>query len=133
MNGSPFQKAGVDVGLVVADVAEMARFYESALGLVRGAERTTGWGTMVEMHAADSVVRLLQPPEPPDRSEGRMTAVTGLRYLTLPVTDLAGRLDRAVAAGAVVTLAATSVRDVTFAMVADPEGNVVELLERAGS
>lgn len=125
-------RRGLDLGLIVADTVAMAAFYGGVLGLERLGERRTGWGTMVEFGFGESVLRLLRPVEEPRRAGGGLLDVTGVRYLTFPVADLDAVAARLVAAGAPLVQPVTSAGAVRFVMYADPEGNVVELLERAG-
>jgi catechol 2,3-dioxygenase-like lactoylglutathione lyase family enzyme len=123
-------KASIDVGLVVADLPAMRSFYEGTLGLEVGAERTTGWGEMVELLFADGCLRLLRPPEPPAPAPTGLTAALGIRYLTFEVADFDEMVDRLRAAGAPVEVDITPIRDIRIAMFRDPEGNVIELLAR---
>ncbi|WP_432841733.1 VOC family protein [Dactylosporangium sp. CA-092794] len=125
-------KPGLDLGLIVRDLAVTAAFYGDVLGLARLGERTNGWGTMAEFGFGESVLRLLRPLQEPRPAEGDLLAVTGFRYLTFPVEDLDAVAARLRAAGAPLVLPVTSAGAVRFVMYADPEGNVVELLERAG-
>jgi len=83
-------KASIDVGLVVADLPAMRSFYEETLGLEGGAERTTGWGEMVELTFGEGCLRLLRPPEPPAPAPTGLTAALGIRYLTFEVADAEG-------------------------------------------
>lgn len=126
------QKPALDMGLVVRDLELQLGFYRDGLGLAEIATRTTGWGSMVELSFGESVLRLLRPVDEPDVVHRGMTAVTGVRYLTFPIGDFDETLGRLVAAGVPVTVPTTAVRDVRFVMLEDPEGNVVELLTRAG-
>jgi predicted enzyme related to lactoylglutathione lyase len=123
-------KRGLDLGLIVADLVAMTTFYGDVLRLERLGERSNGWGTMAEFGFGESVLRLLRPTEKPRRADGGMLEITGVRYLTFPVDDLDEVAARLEAGGAPLVLPVTSAGAVRFVMYADPEGNVVELLER---
>jgi catechol 2,3-dioxygenase-like lactoylglutathione lyase family enzyme len=123
-------KPGLDVGLVVSDLPAMRAFYEGTLGMEVRAERTTGWGEMVELGFADSVLRLLRPPEPPAPSPAGLTATLGIRYVTFEVADFDDTVAALRAASAPVEVDVLPIRDIRIAMFRDPEGNVVELLAR---
>jgi catechol 2,3-dioxygenase-like lactoylglutathione lyase family enzyme len=125
-------KAGIDAGIVVTDLEPMLAFYRDRLGLPELARRTTGWGTMVELGFGESVLRLLQPPLPPEalRPPAPVNARAGIRYLTFPIADFDAAVRALEEAGAPFALEATAVGTVRFAIVADPEGNLVEVLAR---
>ncbi len=123
-------KASLDVGLVVGDLAAMRSFYEGTLGLEVRAERTTGWGEMVELGFADAVLRLLRPPEPPAAAPTGLTAALGIRYVTFEVIDFDETVAALRAASAPVEVDVLPIRDIRIAMFRDPEGNVIELLTR---
>ena len=123
-------KATLDVGLVVSDLPAMRSFYEGTLGLEVLAERTTGWGEVVELGFADSALRLLRPPEPPAPAPAGLTAALGIRYLTFEVADFDETVAALRAASAPVEVDVLPIRDIRIGMFRDPEGNVVELLAR---
>ncbi len=123
-------KPALDVGLVVSDLPAMRSFYEGTLGMEVRAERTTGWGEMVELGFGDSVLRLLRPPEPPAPTPTGLTAALGIRYVTFEVTDFDDTVAVLRAAHAPIEVDVLPIRDIRIAMFRDPEGNVVELLAR---
>jgi catechol 2,3-dioxygenase-like lactoylglutathione lyase family enzyme len=123
-------KAALDVGLVVSDLPAMRAFYEGTLALELRAERTTGWGEMVELGFGESVLRLLRPPEPPAPAPTGLTAALGIRYVTFEITDFDDTVAALRAAAAPVEVDVLPIRDIRIAMFRDPEGNIVELLAR---
>ncbi len=124
-------KQGLDLGLIVTELEPMVAFYRDVLGLVELGRRENGWGSMVELGFGDSVIRLLQPQQPPTRSDAELLGRTGVRYLTFPVTDFDQVAARLADHGAPLVLPLTEVGAVRFMMYADPEGNAVELFARA--
>lgn len=123
-------KASLDVGLVVSDLPAMRAFYEGTLGMEVRAERTTGWGEMVELGFAEAVLRLLRPPEPPTPSPTGLTAALGIRYVTFEVADFDDMVAALHTASTPVEVDVLPIRDIRIAMFRDPEGNVIELLAR---
>jgi catechol 2,3-dioxygenase-like lactoylglutathione lyase family enzyme len=125
-------KPGIDAGVVVSDLGATLPFYRDLLGLEEVGRRTTGWGTMVELRFGETILRLLQPPNPPEPLPApvAVNARAGIRYLTFPVTDFDATIEACAAAGIAFPLEPTTAGAVRFAIVADPEGNLVEFLER---
>jgi len=129
------------VGLNVADLAAAERWYAEALGYVRELE--------LRIDAVDLDIVMLIHPERGDRLEllHRPGSVPGLRASTPPEAvltegfghvcfDVAGvdpHFDRLVALGAhpVMTPRPSPEPNVRMAFVADPEGNLLELLDRS--
>ena len=64
-------KAGLDVAIVVRDAERMVAFDREALGLTYRRSRETGpGGTMHLLECGESLLKLLDPPEPPPRRHG---------------------------------------------------------------
>ena len=119
---------GLDVGIVVEDLARVEAFYTGVLGLEKVADRSTTWGPMSELRFGNSIVRLMQAEGAPPQTAFGLDASTGIRYVTFDVDDF----DEAVAAcrdaGAEFWLDVEPVRDLRIAMVKDPEGNILEFI-----
>jgi predicted enzyme related to lactoylglutathione lyase len=63
---------------------------------------------------------------------GGIRGATGYRYWTLHVMNLAGAMDKLEAAGVKIVVPSKTIRPgVKIAIVADPDGNWVELLSNA--
>jgi predicted enzyme related to lactoylglutathione lyase len=126
-------EAKVEVGVVVRDADAMATFYGDTLGLeeVPGFDFTGG--TMRRYAHGDAVVKLAamaQPPELSNPPNGPAGNASGVRYISIAVDDLDATLERCAAAGASVPVPKMEFRPgVTIAMVEDPEGNWVELVQ----
>jgi catechol 2,3-dioxygenase-like lactoylglutathione lyase family enzyme len=143
------QTAPMEVGLVVADLERMYRFYVEVLSCteVRRADipadlsraiRTASDGYVnVWLRTPNGeVIKLVKPPALPARAAAPAFSSerTGFAYLTFYCSDLEATLAAALAAGAVersepsTRSGAIGVKLVFFE---DPEGNVVELVEPA--
>lgn len=129
-------KRGLDIGLVVSDIAASLRFYVDDLGLELVEELTIPWGTMHRLRFGDSWLKLVDPTGAP-RGDGSVgiDASVGIRYLTLEIDDLTEVWERVVGAGAAVyhPVGPFGSKGVEMGMVFDPDGNVVELLRRPAS
>ncbi len=87
---------------------------------------------MRRLKVGESVVKIIDTdPEPPtDAVPGGIRAATGYRYWTIHISGLSDALLAIKQAGHKVLLGPKSIRDgITIAMVEDPDGNWVELLE----
>jgi catechol 2,3-dioxygenase-like lactoylglutathione lyase family enzyme len=124
---------GLDVGVVTTNMVAMTAFYRDVLGApLVGQVTLPGMGQLTKLQCGQSQIKMLEPvaaAAPGAGGEG-FAAVTGLRYLTLTVEDIAASLERCRRAGARVAVDLTTVRPgVTAAMVEDPDGNAVELMQ----
>jgi catechol 2,3-dioxygenase-like lactoylglutathione lyase family enzyme len=126
---------GIDVGIVVRDPAAALAFYRDVLGFEHeGDNPLPGGGHMHRLLAGESMVKIVVPDPLPVASAppGGLTGATGLRYLTVSVADIDDVVAACSAAGAPVVRPVTAMGPgVRIAIVADPEGNWVEFLERS--
>jgi glyoxylase I family protein len=126
------------VGLSVCDLATAAAFYEAAFGYreqLSFALGNTGIrGTML-IHASGHRLELFQHPAPAPglRADTPIEAlgIRGYGHFALACADIDAPFARALAAGARAVLepAPSPEPGVRFAFLADPEGNLVELVE----
>ncbi|MDR3507079.1 MAG: VOC family protein [Caulobacteraceae bacterium] len=126
-------KLSLDIGIVTGDAPPMLAFYGNVLEIPCVGEVTLpGLGVLRKFQYGASVIKILapfDPPQPAPRTQ-RFSQAAGLRYLTLMVADLAQTFERCREAGAKVLVEITPVRPgVTAAMVEDPDGNAVELMQ----
>jgi len=131
------------VGISVADVHEAADWYCAALGLarefefevahvgLRGAMLLSPAGYRVELLERAGSVRSGQPPGSPDEAALRR----GYGHMCLDVPDVDAAHAALISAGAVGRMAprASPEPGVRMAFVADPEGNLIELIDRTAS
>ncbi len=126
-------KPGIDLGIVTKNPEEMLRFYVATLGLEEeGAMPMPGGGTMHRLKVGNSTIKIieLEPAPPGDAVPGGMRAATGYRYWTITVDNLVDCVQQCADAGFKIVVAEKIVRPgVTIAIIADPDGNWVELLQ----
>lgn len=109
------------IKLRARDVAVHRRFFRQALGLP---EETYG-----AFRVGDSAILLEQSPS---ASENSSLEGAGWRYLTIQVHDVRLEYERFLKAGGFPGMPIRQLRDVArFAMVRDPDGNWIELSQRA--
>ncbi len=126
-------KPGIDLGVLVRDIEGCLRFYCEDLGLPKVAEIPfPGNRTMHRIQIGDSVLKLMQYQDgaPPAGPTGREEQA-GIRYFTIAIHDLPGVIARLEAKGHRFTVPLRQSRPgVWIAMLQDPDGNTVELLEQ---
>jgi catechol 2,3-dioxygenase-like lactoylglutathione lyase family enzyme len=121
------------VGIVVNDLDAMTRFYENALGLRDIGDLEIPGGVMKRYRCGEGSVKLVHfeagchGANPPD---GMLGGISGMRYLTLDVGDVASTLARCEAAGHRIPVPLMEFRPgMPVAFVEDPEGNWIELMQ----
>ena len=127
------KKTSIDLGIVCDDIDAMLTFYGETLGLpLEGTIPMPGGGQMNRFKVGDSVIKIIElDPKPEGQAApGGIRGATGYRYWTITCSNLAACVERAEAAGAKIVVAAKEVRPgITIAIIADPDGNWVELLQ----
>jgi predicted enzyme related to lactoylglutathione lyase len=124
---------GIDVGIVAHDATSMLSFYRDLLGLK---EETAivmpGGGVMNRLRAGDSLVKILvfnQPP-PSNGTPGGIKGTSGLRYLTIHVSNLNETTRTIAMAGHTIVVDCKTLREgVAISIIEDPDGNYLELVE----
>ena len=128
-------KQGIDLGIVTRDAVTMLKFYRDTLGLLLEATiPMPGGGTMHRLKVGESIVKIVETEPSPsaDAIPGGIRAATGYRYWTLTIEALADCVARCEAAGYKTVVPFKTIRPgVSIAIIADPDGNWVELLENA--
>ena len=126
-------KTSIDIGIVCNDIDAMLTFYGETLGLpLEGTIPMPGGGKMNRFKVGDSVIKVIELDPTPETqaAPGGIRGATGYRYWTITCSNLAYCVTRAEAAGAKIVVAAKEVRPgITIAIIADPDGNWVELLQ----
>jgi catechol 2,3-dioxygenase-like lactoylglutathione lyase family enzyme len=126
-------KDSIDLGIVTTNGPAMLAFYRDVVGLPHAADMPMpGGGTMHRLTCGTSVIKLVVPPRAPagKAAPGGLAGATGLRYWTVTVSNLDAVVAAAQAAGHSVPVPRRAVRPgVEIAMIEDPDGNWLELLE----
>lgn len=126
------QKPAIDIGIITNNLDAMLEFYRDTLGLeLEAVIDMPGGGVMNRFKVGESIVKIIETDPKPEISAppGGIRGATGYRYWTLHVNDLAAALSAVTTAGHKVVVPEKTIRPgVSIAIVADPDGNWVELL-----
>lgn len=136
MTESSTTRIAIDIGLVVVDMERSLAFYRDQLGLPVVAEITTsliGQGRMVQLQHGASLIKLVQMDEVPStQSPAGVAAAFGYRYITLMVADIPKMMAQATQGNTPIIQPLTTLGNgATIAMIADPDGNIVEFVQEA--
>ncbi len=132
--GIGLSKQALDVGIVTTNFEKMMDFYVGALGFVPTEANTyPGAGTVQRLDIGDSILRLLAvETEPPHTSPDGLRDSTGIRYLTLNVSDINEAHAACQSAGVHVVGPPAELRPGVFSVRAqDPDGNWIEFMQGA--
>lgn len=122
----------VDIGIVVKDIDKSLSFYVDLLGLKKLEELPLWFGTMHRLGFGDSFVKLIDPKEVPPAGTVGLDKELGFRYLTFQISNLDEVCKACESAGVPFELSQRELaHGVAIAMVRDPDGNVVEFVQRA--
>lgn len=128
-------KPAIDIGIITRQPDAMMGFYQELLGLpLEATIPMPGGGTMRRLKVGDSVIKIIDtdPAPPADGIPGGIRAATGYRYWTIHVSNLVAALEKIGAAGHKILVGPKVIREgITIAMVEDPDGNWLELLEQS--
>ncbi|GAA6140227.1 VOC family protein [Hydrogenophaga sp. 5NK40-0174] len=125
-------KSAIDLGIVTTNGDPMLAFYRDTLGLSYAGHNPMpgGNGTMHRMMCGDTMIKLVVLPETKAQAApGGIGGATGYRYWTITVGNLSEALTACEAAGARIVVKEREIAPgVRIGIVADPDGNWVELL-----
>lgn len=121
---------GLEAGLVTADGAALAAFYVDGFGFTVERVLEFPQGTVRRLQNGGAQLKIFEPSDRPEALDNRpWNGAAGFRYAALHVDDAAAVVASARDAGGTVLTGVTSHRpDACFALIADPEGNVWEIL-----
>ncbi len=125
-------KDSIDIGIVTTDIEPMLKFYHDTLGLELEGELELPGLKMSRLICGTTVVKLVVNDREPDSrpAPGGPRGATGYRYWTISCSNLAQMVEKCQQAGTRIPFPVTEIRPgVSIAMVEDPDGNWIELLQ----
>ncbi|MGD9603688.1 MAG: VOC family protein [Gammaproteobacteria bacterium] len=126
-------KNALDLGILCRDIQKSLAFYLDVLGLQKIGELPIPFGHMYRLAFGDSFVKLVDPKKIPPAGEIGLTKALGYRYITFQVSNIDEICAECERAGVPFEMPKQELMPgVTIAMVRDPDGNVVEFVQRAG-
>jgi glyoxylase I family protein len=124
-------KDSLDLGVVVSDIQASLGFYRDTLGLKLIDEVPVWFGTLYRLRFGTSDFKLIQPKNVPPKGPGGIETQLGLRYVTFVVQNLSELCEELKGKGVEFALPEREIRPgLHIAMVKDPDGNIVEFVER---
>lgn len=124
----------LEAGIVTGDVGGLVRFYCEALGFSVERELSFSQGEVYRLVRDAAQLKLFQPNDPREPAPPLSTwhERVGWAYTALHVSDVSSEVARVKAHGGTVLTDVTNHRPgAWYALVTDPEGNVLELLQEA--
>jgi len=125
---------GIEIGIVTRDAGPMLEFYRDILGLELERELLMANGVHLNrLKCGANIIKLVVNPKEPkaDAPAGGAAGATGYRYWTIPITNIDEAIATCEAAGCEIPVPVTVISPgIKIAMVADPDGNWVNFLQR---
>ena len=125
-------KESLDLGILVSDIKASLTFYRDLLGL-KYVEKIPVWfGTMYRMRFGNSDFKLIDPKNKPPKGPAGLEAQIGFRYVTFVIKNISKVCEELRKQGIEFEVPEKELRPgVRIAMVRDPDGNIVEFVERS--
>jgi catechol 2,3-dioxygenase-like lactoylglutathione lyase family enzyme len=124
-------KKSLDIGLIASDIEASLHFYQDLLGLEFVGTMPLGFGTMHRLRFGESEFKLIEPKKVPPGGAIGLEKQLGFRYVTFVIEDLSGLCENLKKNNIEFTVDEREIRPgVRIAMVKDPDGNIVEFVER---
>jgi catechol 2,3-dioxygenase-like lactoylglutathione lyase family enzyme len=125
-------KDSLDVVILVSDIKASLNFYQNMLGLKFIEEMPARLGTLYRLRFGSSDFKLIYPSVMPPKGPIGVEKQLGFRYVTFAIKNLSGLCTELRNQGIEFTVPENEIRPgVRIAMVKDPDGNIVELVERS--
>ena len=124
-------KDAIDIGVIVSDIDKSLAFYQDLLGLPKTQELPTPLGTIHRLGYGQTDLKLVVPKRAPGAGELGLDRQLGYRYITFRIENLNEVCQRLESEGVEFTIPAQEILPgVHIAMVKDPDGNIVEFVQR---
>ena len=125
-------KDSLDLGILVSDIKSSLNFYQNILGLKFIEEIPSSFGTMYRLRFGSSDFKLIVPRTRPLKGPIGIESQLGFRYITFVIKNLSILCAELQNKGVGFVVAEKEARPgVRIAMVKDPDGNIVEFVERS--
>jgi catechol 2,3-dioxygenase-like lactoylglutathione lyase family enzyme len=125
-------KDSLDLGIIVSDIKASLNFYQNILGLEFVGITPVWFGTMHRLRFGTSDFKLIEPKTVPPPGAIGLEKQLGFRYVTFVIKNLSELCAELKGKGIEFALPEKEVRPgVRVAMVKDPDGNIVEFVERS--
>jgi catechol 2,3-dioxygenase-like lactoylglutathione lyase family enzyme len=122
----------LDMGVIVSDIKASLNFYQNILGLEFVGTVPLWFGTMHRLRFGTSDFKLIDPKVLPPRGAVGLENQLGFRYVTFVIKNLSELCADLRKIGIEFTLPEKELLPgVRIAMVKDPDGNIVEFVERS--
>ncbi len=124
-------KRSLDIGLIASDIKASLHFYQDLLGLEFVGTMPLWFGTMHRLRFGESDFKLIEPKKVPPSGAIGLEKQLGFRYVTFVIENLSELCADLKTKNIEFTVAEREIRPgVRIAMVKDPDGNIVEFVER---
>ena len=125
-------KDSLDLGIVVSDIKASLNFYQNILGLEFVGITPVQFGTMHRLRFGTSDFKLIEPKNVPPQGAIGLEKQLGFRYVTFVLKNLSELCAELRKKGIEFAAPEREIRQgVRIAMVKDPDGNIVEFVERS--
>ena len=124
-------KDSLDLGIVVSDIKASLHFYQDILGLKFIGTNPSMLGTLHRLRFGSSDFKLIEPRCVPPKGPVGLEKQLGFRYVTFQVQNLSALCVELKNKGVEFAVTERESRPgVIIAMVKDPDGNIVEFVQR---
>ena len=125
-------KDSLDLGILVSDINASLKFYQDLLGLKFIEKNPVWFGMMYRLRFGTSDFKLIAPRTLPPKGPVGLEAQIGFRYVTFVIKNLSAVCGKLQEKGVAFEIPEKEIRPgVKIAMVRDPDGNIVEFVERS--